>query len=155
MAELAYSVVETARLLGCGEGAIDVLVKRGQIPYIRVAAKQVIIPKAALEKWLLEKSFANMEQEPKAPAASPGFAEVQSAGAIGVIEHSDVKPGSRLHMSEADRPLENIAQPEAATARSNFANLQAINTIGTVGLPAAKSRCGGRRYKNREARGSP
>jgi excisionase family DNA binding protein len=154
MAELAYSVVETARLLGCGKDTIDTLVEQGQIPYIRVAARQVIIPKAALEKWLLEKSFENMEQAPKTPAVRPGCLEVPNVSTIGVIVHSDVQPGSRLHRPEIEKSLENMAPPEVATPRSSFANGQAIDTIGTVRIGAAKPRCGGRLY-NREVRGSP
>jgi excisionase family DNA binding protein len=155
MAELAYSVVETARLLGCREDTIDALVEQGQIPYIQVTAKQVIIPKAALEKWLLEKSFENLKRAPEAPATGPGFAEVQSISTIGIIVHSDVKPGSWLHRPETEKPLENIAWSKVTATGSSFANMLGIGTIGAVRRPAVKPGYGGRRRYNQEARGSP
>ncbi len=91
MPELAYSVIETAKLLGRSKNTIYGMVKQNQIPYIRTSKSSVIIPKAALEKWLLEKPFENMEQPIKAVRATkPSTPRILS---INGIKHPAVRPG--------------------------------------------------------------
>jgi excisionase family DNA binding protein len=47
---------ETARYIGSNEHAIRTMVNNGTIPFIRVGKRRIIFPKAALDKWLMEKS---------------------------------------------------------------------------------------------------
>jgi excisionase family DNA binding protein len=48
MADLAYSVVQTAKVLGCSKDTVYAMVKQNRIPYIQIGVRRVIIPKAAL-----------------------------------------------------------------------------------------------------------
>ncbi|MGD0857045.1 MAG: excisionase family DNA-binding protein [Dehalococcoidia bacterium] len=90
MAELAYSVVQTAKILGCGKDAVYTMVEQNRIPYIRTGTRRVIIPKSALEKWLLEKPFENVEWCSNAITIKPGRIGVQS---VGMVKHPALKPG--------------------------------------------------------------
>lgn len=48
---LAYSVQEAARLLQVGENTLREAIRRGQVPHLRIG-RRVVIPKAALDRWL-------------------------------------------------------------------------------------------------------
>lgn len=59
MAELALTVKEAAEALGVSESTIYWMVYRNEIPHRRVEARgrkgkgKILIPRAALEKWLM------------------------------------------------------------------------------------------------------
>lgn len=59
MVELALTVKEAAEALGVSESTIYWMVYRNEIPHRRVEARgrkgkgKILIPKAALEKWLM------------------------------------------------------------------------------------------------------
>jgi len=52
MEKLTYNVPEAAKVLGISRSLAYELVKRGEIPALRIGSKRVVIPKAALEKYL-------------------------------------------------------------------------------------------------------
>ena len=52
----AYTVKETAQRLGIAEQTVRRLVKNGELPSIRISPRRIIIPVAALEDWLAERS---------------------------------------------------------------------------------------------------
>jgi excisionase family DNA binding protein len=55
MTKLTYSVEEAAQALSLGRNTVYEAVRCGQIPAIRVG-RRVLIPAAALERWLAEAS---------------------------------------------------------------------------------------------------
>jgi excisionase family DNA binding protein len=52
-----YDVPEAARILGIGRSAAYEAVRRGEIPSIRLG-KRLVVPRAALERMLLEGRLA-------------------------------------------------------------------------------------------------
>ena len=90
MADLAFTVTETARLLGRSKNTIYGMVRQNQIPYIRTSKSSVIIPKIAMEKWLLEKPFENMEQPATVRAVRLSVPKVLS---INGVKHPKFKSG--------------------------------------------------------------
>lgn len=75
MAELAMSVAEAARALGVSRDAVYELVRRGEMPHLRVG-RRVIIPRQALERWLAGAGAAGQEPPPEAGPRAPGAAKV-------------------------------------------------------------------------------
>ncbi|WP_041458719.1 excisionase family DNA-binding protein [Ammonifex degensii] len=51
---IAYSIPEFAAAVGLGKSLIYELVKRGEIPSIRVG-RRILIPRSAAEEWLRRK----------------------------------------------------------------------------------------------------
>ncbi len=91
LAELAYSVVETAKLLGCSKNTIYAMVEQKRIPHIWLTEHRVVIPKAALEKWL-DASFNNVSQAP--PQISAPVRPIHSRPqSFGQTQHPPLKPG--------------------------------------------------------------
>jgi excisionase family DNA binding protein len=88
MAELAYSITETAKKLGCGKDTVYAMVRQNQIPNKRIGPRRWIIPRTALEEWLMDTHPVKIEQ-PKT-VARPAFSRVQN---ITGIKHPAVKPG--------------------------------------------------------------
>lgn len=64
---LAYTVKETATATGLSESTIYWLVYRNEIPHRRIRAKgcrgkgKILIPRAALEKWLMGEDINHKE----------------------------------------------------------------------------------------------
>ena len=52
--KLAYSVEETAKAISCSTGLCYELIRQGRLPAIRLGERRLIVPKAALEKFLAE-----------------------------------------------------------------------------------------------------
>jgi excisionase family DNA binding protein len=101
MAELAYSVVETAKRLGCSKNTVYAMVEQNRIPHCWLTEHRVIIPKTALEKWL-EASFYNVSQAPPkvATIARPPHNQIRAAAST---NNFVLKPGcgGRKHRQEA------------------------------------------------------
>lgn len=72
MAELAMSVAEAARALGVSRDAVYELVRRGEMPHLRIG-RRVIIPRQALERWLA--GAAEQEPAPDAGLREGGAAK--------------------------------------------------------------------------------
>jgi excisionase family DNA binding protein len=87
MADLAYSVVQAAKKLGCSKNTVYAMVEENRIPHRWLTEHRVVIPVVALEKWL-ESSFETVEQTPR-PVTRP-FAKVQS---INTVKHPALRPG--------------------------------------------------------------
>jgi len=92
MAELAYSIVETAKLLGCCKDTVYAMVKQNRIPNRQIASRRWIIPKVALEKWLAEAPFEDIRQ-PLTVVAKATTRSIPRMQIINGIKHPAVKPG--------------------------------------------------------------
>lgn len=62
MASLAYSVAQAATALGISEWAVYRYAKAGRLPSMRVG-RRLLIPRAALERFLAEQAAASLEPE--------------------------------------------------------------------------------------------
>lgn len=54
----AYSVAQTAKVLGIGRNAAYQMVRDGIIPSFRISTNRIIIPISALDDWLSEQARA-------------------------------------------------------------------------------------------------
>jgi excisionase family DNA binding protein len=52
MDKLCVNVVEAAKLLGIGKSALYELIRKGEVPYLRIGVKRVVIPIDALRNWI-------------------------------------------------------------------------------------------------------
>lgn len=87
MADLAYSVVQTAKKLGCSKNTVYAMVEENRIPHRWLTEHRVVIPIVALEKWL-EASLETVKQNPRPVTARPSFAKIQST-----VKHPALRPG--------------------------------------------------------------
>jgi len=53
---LVYSIPEAAHALHCSKSLVYDLVKANKLPHVHLSEKRVVIPVAALEKYLKEQS---------------------------------------------------------------------------------------------------
>ena len=60
---LTYTIEEAAKLLGVGRNTAYDAAVRGEIPAKRIGPKRWIVPRAALEAWLLDTSVSSQEGE--------------------------------------------------------------------------------------------
>ena len=56
MEKIAYSVEEAAKALGIGRNNCYERIKAGEIPSVQVGKKRLLVPKVALDRYLLEKA---------------------------------------------------------------------------------------------------
>lgn len=61
MEKLTLSVPEMGEMLGISRPKAYEIIKKEGFPVIRITEKRLIIPKAALEKWLNEQPFGITE----------------------------------------------------------------------------------------------
>lgn len=52
---LVYSIPEAAQALGCSKSLVYDLVKAEKLPHVHLSAKRVVIPVAALARYLQER----------------------------------------------------------------------------------------------------
>jgi len=61
---LVYSVPDAARALGCSKSLVYDLVKTDRLPHVHLSAKRVVIPRVALERYLLEQTEGSNGSHP-------------------------------------------------------------------------------------------
>lgn len=62
MPRLVYTAAEAAEAIGVGENRIYELVAAGRIPAIKWGPRQIVIPKLALEEFLVAEAFRQQEE---------------------------------------------------------------------------------------------
>ena len=67
--KLAYSIIETAELLGIGRSKVYELVRSGTIPSLRLG-RRIVIPKLALSRFLAECAHQNPDDTDLQPRKS-------------------------------------------------------------------------------------
>ncbi|MGB9920924.1 MAG: helix-turn-helix domain-containing protein [Moorellales bacterium] len=84
MAELAMSVAEAARALGVSRDAVYELVRRKEIPHVRVG-RRVIIPRRGLEEWLTRAASPQEDRGRPQAVPAPGAAVTRALPAWGAL----------------------------------------------------------------------
>ncbi len=59
MSELTLTVEETAKVLGCSTDKVYEMAAQNKIPHVHLG-KLIRVPRAALEKWLLDTALAEV-----------------------------------------------------------------------------------------------
>ena len=49
---LLYNIAQTAQLLGIGRDAVYELIKRDELPHVRLGERTVRVPRPLLEEWI-------------------------------------------------------------------------------------------------------
>ena len=61
---LVYSIPEAAHALHCSKSLVYDLVKADKLPHVHLSAKRVVVPRVALERYLLEQTEGSNGSHP-------------------------------------------------------------------------------------------